>query len=67
MFEKLYEKHSGSAARICSVQFLEHDPHIFALFLNVINCKAQPCCASLGYPFHITAAHTEATPTREGI
>ena len=30
-------------------------------------CKAEPCCASLGYPFHNTAAHTEATPTREGI
>ena len=31
------------------------------------NCKAQPCRASLGYPFHNTAAHMEATPTREGI
>ena len=30
-------------------------------------CKAQPCCALLGYPFHNTAAHTEAMPTREGI
>ena len=30
-------------------------------------CKAQPRRASLGYPFHNTAAHTEATPTREGI
>ena len=30
-------------------------------------CKAQPHCASLGYPFRNTAAHTEATPTREGI
>ena len=30
-------------------------------------CKAQPCRASLCYPFHNTAAHTEATPTREGI
>ena len=67
MFKKLYEKHSGSAARICSIQFLEHDLHIFALFLNVINCKAQPHRASLGYPFHNTAAHIEATPTREGI
>ena len=30
MFEKLYETHSDA------VQFLEHDPHIFALFLNII-------------------------------
>ena len=30
-------------------------------------CKAQPHRASLGYPFCNTAAHTEATPTREGI
>ena len=30
MFEKLYETH------LCAVQFLEHDLHIFALFLNVI-------------------------------
>ena len=31
------------------------------------HCKAQPRHASLSYPFHNTAAHTEATPTREGI
>ena len=30
MFEKLYETHLGA------VQFLEHDLHIFALFLNII-------------------------------
>ena len=30
-------------------------------------CKAQPCRALLGYPFHNTAAHMEAMPTREGI
>ena len=30
MFEKLYKTHSGA------VQFPEHDPHIFALFLNII-------------------------------
>ena len=30
MFKKLYETHSGS------IQFLKHDPHIFALFLNII-------------------------------
>ena len=30
-------------------------------------CKVQPCRALLGYLFCNTAAHTEATPTREGI
>ena len=30
-------------------------------------CKAQPHRALLSYPFHNTAAHTEAAPTREGI
>ena len=30
-------------------------------------CKVQPRRALLGYPFHNTAAHMEATPTREGI
>ena len=30
-------------------------------------CKVQPRHASLGYPFCNTAAHMEATPTREGI
>ena len=30
-------------------------------------CKAQPHHALLGYPFCNTAAHMEATPTREGI
>ena len=30
MFEKLYETHWGA------IQFLKHDPHIFAFFLNVI-------------------------------
>ena len=30
-------------------------------------CKVQPHRALLGYPFHNMAAHTEATPTREGI
>ena len=33
----------------------------------VLFCKVQPCHALLGYPFHNTAAHMEATPTREGI
>ena len=39
MLEKLYGTHSGSAVQMCSVQFLEHDPHIFALFLNVLKYK----------------------------
>ena len=30
-------------------------------------CKAQLRRASLSYPFHNTAAHMEAAPTREGI
>ena len=30
-------------------------------------CKVQPRRASLDYPFCNTAAHMEATPTREGI
>ena len=30
-------------------------------------CKVQPHCTSLSYPFHNTAAHTEAMLTREGI
>ena len=30
-------------------------------------CKAQPHRKLLSYPFCNTAAHTEATPTREGI
>ena len=32
-----------------------------------LKCKAQPHQALLGYPFHNTAAHMEAMPTREGI
>ena len=32
-----------------------------------LGCKAQPCHALLGYPFHNTAAHTLAPPTREGV
>ena len=40
---------------------------IFCHMINSYWCKAQPHRALLGYPFHNTAAHTEATPTREGI
>ena len=38
-----------------------------ATYQQLKNCKAQPRHALLGYPFHNMAAHTEATPTREGI
>ena len=34
---------------------------------KALYCKVQPRHALLGYPFHNTAAHTEAMPTREGI
>ena len=37
------------------------------IFVQNPQCKAKPRRASLGYPFRNTAAHTEATPTREGI
>ena len=37
------------------------------LHLNECFCKVQPHRALLSYPFCNTAAHTEATPTREGI
>ena len=30
MFEKLYGTYSGGTTQMCSVQFLKHDPHIFA-------------------------------------
>ena len=40
MFEKLYETHSGS------VQFLEHDLHIFALFLNIIKVLSNSSLSS---------------------
>ena len=36
-------------------------------FYGLSKCKVQPRRALLSYPFHNTAAHTEATPTREGI
>ena len=29
MFEKLHRTYSGDTTRMCSIQFLEHDPHIF--------------------------------------
>ena len=39
----------------------------FSLENSHAKCKAQPRHASLGYLFRNTTAHTEATPTREGI
>ena len=30
MFEKLYGTYLGGTTLMCSVQFLKHDPHIFA-------------------------------------
>ena len=44
-------------------------PVFWGWFLKILwsQRKAQPCRALLGYLFHNTAAHTEATPTREGI
>ena len=30
MFEKLYGTYSGGTTQMCSIQFLEYDPHIFA-------------------------------------
>ena len=33
----------------------------------LLQCKVQPRHASFSYPFCNTAAHMEATPTREGI
>ena len=35
--------------------------------MNKLYCKVQPRLALLSYPFHNTAAHMEAMPTREGI
>ena len=39
MFEKLYGTHLGGTARMCFVQFLKHDPHIFAYKYSVYICK----------------------------
>ena len=41
--------------------------YIYTYIYIYIYCNAQPCCALLGYSFHNTAAHTKATPTRQGI
>ena len=30
MFEKLYQTYLGSTTQMCSIQFLKHDPNIFA-------------------------------------
>ena len=39
MFEKLYGTHSDGTTRMCSVQFLEHDLHIFAYNVSEYICK----------------------------
>ena len=38
MFEKLYGTHSGGTTRMCSIQFLEHDPHISAYNVSEYLC-----------------------------
>ena len=40
---------------------------VTVLQLKQYKCKVQPRRALLSYPFCNTAAHTKATPTREGI
>ena len=43
MFEKLYGTYLGGTTQMCSIQFLEHDPHIFAynvseyIYVNKLN------------------------------
>ena len=39
MFEKLYGIYSGGTTRMCFVQFLEHDLHIFAYNISEYICK----------------------------
>ena len=39
MFEKLYRTHWDGTTQMCSVQFLEHDPHIFAYNVSEYICK----------------------------
>ena len=42
MFEKLYGTYLGSTTQMCFVQFLEHDPRIFAYNISeyiVINLR----------------------------
>ena len=39
MFEKLYRTYSGGTTQMCSVQFLKHDPHIFAYNISEYICK----------------------------
>ena len=48
-----------------------HSKHLNKILFEIVNfgflCKTQPRRALLSYPFHNMAAHTEATPTGEGI
>ena len=39
MFKKLYGIYLGGTTRMCFVQFLEHDPHIFAYNISEYICK----------------------------
>ena len=39
MFEKLYGKYSGGTTQMCFVQFLEHDPYIFAYNVSEYICE----------------------------
>ena len=49
------------------IYYLNTSGIIHIITYTIVLCKAQPRRALLGYPFHNTAAHTEATHTREGI
>ena len=39
MFEKLYRIYSGGTTQICFIQFLEHNPYIFAYNISEYICK----------------------------
>ena len=41
MFEKLYLTYSGGTIQMCSIQFLEHDLHIFVYNISeyIYICK----------------------------
>ena len=70
--------HKSNCLLLVYVYLLQINPHKTFLYTMTASsytlnsqvpckCKAQPRRALLGYPFRNTAAHTEATPTREGI
>ena len=39
MFKKLYRAHSGSTTQMGSIQFLKHNPHIFAYNIPNIHVR----------------------------